>query len=54
MNARFIIFLVVVIAIIGALIYIEMGRGNPWDSDVFFSQTSPETTYVRNTSTKST
>jgi hypothetical protein len=54
MNIRFVIFLVIVIAIVGALIYIEMGRGNPWDSDVFFSETSSESIYVTLQSPKST
>lgn len=36
MKLKLVIFLIIVVLIVGTLIYIEMGRQNPWDSDVFF------------------
>ncbi len=38
MNKRFLIFILIVVAIVTALVVFELGRTNPWDSDVFFSQ----------------
>ncbi|MDX1343120.1 MAG: hypothetical protein R3309_09655 [Reinekea sp.] len=38
MNIRFLIFLIIFAVIIVALVIFELGRPNPWDSDVFFGQ----------------
>ncbi|TCS41995.1 hypothetical protein [Reinekea marinisedimentorum] len=36
MNKRFLIFIIIVVLIVAVLVYIELGRENPWNSDVFF------------------
>jgi hypothetical protein len=36
MNTRFLIFIIIVVLIVSVLVYIELGRENPWNSDVFF------------------
>lgn len=54
MNVRFIIFLLVVIAIVVTLVVIESDRKNPWDSDVFFSQIPNEPTYISFTAVEDT
>ncbi|EAR08553.1 hypothetical protein [Reinekea blandensis] len=38
MNTRFLLFLLIVVAIVALLVIIERNRANPWDSDVFFGQ----------------
>lgn len=37
MYKKLLLFLLVVTALVAALVYYDRNRGNPWDSDVFFS-----------------
>lgn len=46
MNTRFIVFLLIVIAVVVALVIIEQNRENPWDSDVFFGQAQPSVIFT--------
>ena len=38
MNARFLIFLLIIAAIVTALVIFDLNRTDPWNSDVFFGQ----------------
>lgn len=52
MNVRFLIFLLIVFAIVVALIIYEQNRENPWNSDVFFSQRHGADTFISDDSIK--
>lgn len=38
MKSRFVIFLIIVVAIVTMLVLFDLNRDDPWDSDVFFGQ----------------
>jgi len=40
MNIRFVLFLVITALIISGLVWFDLNREDPWNSDVFFSQNS--------------
>ncbi|MCH8531867.1 MAG: hypothetical protein LAT65_13540 [Saccharospirillum sp.] len=44
MKLKLLIFLLIVVVFVTFLVYFERTRQQPWDSDVFFGQTTPQPT----------
>ncbi|MHA7879095.1 MAG: hypothetical protein ACX931_04840 [Saccharospirillum sp.] len=40
MRLKFLIFLLIVVVFVGFLVYVEQRRQQPWNSDVFFGQST--------------